>query len=286
MRDTSIRTASSRDRRTVPTPSATPWPRSTLGAAVRSRNGAPARSRTCTSRLTEKLTRAGDDSTASPAIDPRQVAEIYRSLRKGLEDRKNEPGAADFYYGEMEMRRHASPESGGGASRRISFAAEHFVLHVYWLVAGYGVRGSRAVTALAITVVTFAALLDEYGFCDEQSFETSLLFSTQSAFGLLRPPAMDLTLRGEYMHSFSALSGRSWSGLHYCRSVAASSGNRSLTLLRHRLPYVADHANGHGRSRPLSNINRGTGVKHHLSESIGVAGVVSSDRQWRLLGRR
>jgi hypothetical protein len=28
-------------------------------------------------------------------------------------------------------------------------------------------------------------------------------------------------------------------------------------------PPVADHANGHSRSRPLSSINRGTGVKHH-----------------------
>ena len=30
---------------------------------------------------------------------------IYRALRKGREDGKDEPGAADFYYGEMEMRR-------------------------------------------------------------------------------------------------------------------------------------------------------------------------------------
>jgi len=30
---------------------------------------------------------------------------MYRSLRESLEDRTDEPGAADFYYGEMEMRR-------------------------------------------------------------------------------------------------------------------------------------------------------------------------------------
>src|SRR5512135_1429486 len=39
-----------------------------------------------------------------------EIAGIYRDLRKGLEDIKNEPGAADFYYGEMEMRRLAARE--------------------------------------------------------------------------------------------------------------------------------------------------------------------------------
>ncbi len=33
---------------------------------------------------------------------------MYRQLRKAVEGAKNEPGAADFYYGEMEMRRHTS----------------------------------------------------------------------------------------------------------------------------------------------------------------------------------
>ncbi|MFZ1177322.1 MAG: hypothetical protein WAO15_13855, partial [Mycobacterium sp.] len=48
--------------------------------------------------------------------------EIYRDLRKGLEEAKNEPGAADFYYGEMEMRRLAGrkPTGGNTASRRIA----------------------------------------------------------------------------------------------------------------------------------------------------------------------
>ena len=42
-----------------------------------------------------------------------EIAGIYRDLRKGLEDVKNEPGAADFYYGEMEMRRLAGPKPTG-----------------------------------------------------------------------------------------------------------------------------------------------------------------------------
>jgi uncharacterized protein YjbI with pentapeptide repeats len=51
-----------------------------------------------------------------------QFAKTYRALRKGREDVKNEPGAGDFYYGEMEMRR-----AGTGA------AGERFVLWLYWL---------------------------------------------------------------------------------------------------------------------------------------------------------
>ncbi|MFJ3206236.1 pentapeptide repeat-containing protein [Streptomyces sp. NPDC086989] len=40
------------------------------------------------------------------ALTPHSLAPIYRHLRKSFEDAKNEPDAADFYYGEMEMRRH------------------------------------------------------------------------------------------------------------------------------------------------------------------------------------
>ncbi len=48
------------------------------------------------------------------ALTAGQIAGLYRALRKGRKDAKDEPGAADFYYGEMEMRRHAR----GYASRR------------------------------------------------------------------------------------------------------------------------------------------------------------------------
>jgi uncharacterized protein YjbI with pentapeptide repeats len=47
------------------------------------------------------------------ALEPERVAALYRQLRKAFEDAKNEPGAADFYYGEMEMRRQAKSTSFG-----------------------------------------------------------------------------------------------------------------------------------------------------------------------------
>ncbi|MFB7335989.1 pentapeptide repeat-containing protein [Streptomyces adustus] len=80
--------------------------------------------------------------------DPEDVAALYRQLRKAFEDGKNEPGAADFYYGECEMRRHdltGTPKS------------ERRLLWGYWLLSGYGLRASRALTwllaAMSLTVL-------------------------------------------------------------------------------------------------------------------------------------
>ncbi|MDX3458803.1 pentapeptide repeat-containing protein [Streptomyces sp. ME02-8801-2C] len=80
--------------------------------------------------------------------DPDDVAAIYRQLRKAFEDGKNEPGAADFYYGEMEMRRHDHTGTPPG---------ERGLLWGYWLLSGYGQRSSRAMiwllTAMATTLL-------------------------------------------------------------------------------------------------------------------------------------
>ncbi|MCW7940517.1 hypothetical protein AAW14_00090 [Streptomyces hygroscopicus] len=79
--------------------------------------------------------------------DPVDIAALYRQLRKALEDGKNEPGAADFYYGECEMRRHdlITPKS------------ERRLLWGYWLLSGYGLRASRAagwlLAAMSLTVL-------------------------------------------------------------------------------------------------------------------------------------
>jgi hypothetical protein len=77
---------------------------------------------------------------------PQDVAEIYRALRKGLEDAKNEPGAADFYYGEMEMRRRG-PRPG------LSGRVEQCLLAMYWLLCGYGLRAWRAFAALFVLML-------------------------------------------------------------------------------------------------------------------------------------
>ncbi|WP_344327450.1 pentapeptide repeat-containing protein [Streptomyces macrosporus] len=84
---------------------------------------------------------------------PAQLAPVYRALRKALEDGKDEPGAADFYYGECEMRRHdpSTPR------------AERALLSLYWAVSGYGLRASRALGWLAAAMLLTIVLLMGFG---------------------------------------------------------------------------------------------------------------------------
>ena len=70
----------------------------------------------------EAHTRRRDKTTDREFLPAVEIAGIYRDLRKGLEDAKNEPGAADFYYGEMEMRRLAGrkpTEADAALTRRV-----------------------------------------------------------------------------------------------------------------------------------------------------------------------
>ncbi|MFI6663066.1 pentapeptide repeat-containing protein [Streptomyces sp. NPDC050523] len=87
-------------------------------------------------------------------VGPAQLAPVYRALRKAFEDGKNEPGAADFYYGEMEMRRH---------DRTGTTRAERGLLHGYWMLSGYGLRASRALGWLAAAMLVTMVLLMGFG---------------------------------------------------------------------------------------------------------------------------
>jgi len=96
---------------------------------------------------------------------PAEIAEFYRALRKGREDLKDEPGAADFYYGEMEMRRHArrvDKTARLGSGR----AGERVLLWLYWVLSGYGLRAGRALCALLTVVLLFAVAFHTIGFTD------------------------------------------------------------------------------------------------------------------------
>jgi uncharacterized protein YjbI with pentapeptide repeats len=80
---------------------------------------------------------------------PDDLAGIYQRLRKAFEDAGDEPGAADFYYGEMEMRRN---------DRRRP-RAERGLLWLYWLLSGYGLRASRALGWLLAAMATTVLVL-------------------------------------------------------------------------------------------------------------------------------
>jgi uncharacterized protein YjbI with pentapeptide repeats len=108
-------------------------------------------------------------------VEPGRLAILYRQLRKAQEDAKNEPGAADFYYGEMEMRRHA----------RSTPWAERLILAAYWAVSGYGLRATRAFFALAILIAGSAAVLQYVGFPGHTpAYIDSLLYAAGSVLSL------------------------------------------------------------------------------------------------------
>ena len=143
------------------------------------------------------------DPEVENALDASSIAGIYRDLRKGREDSKDEPGAADFYYGEMEMRRFDTTKP----------RAERLIIWLYWLVSGYGLRASRALLALAVTVLVFAVLLYAWGFPSQRSFLDALTFSAESTTSLFRPPERELTLAGEWLQIGLRLLGPLFFGL-------------------------------------------------------------------------
>jgi uncharacterized protein YjbI with pentapeptide repeats len=163
-------------------------------------------------------------------VTPGQVATLYRALRKGHEDNKDEPGAADFYYGEMEMRRHAQHRWAKDARQRgdwgtwVTARAEHAILWLYWLVSGYALRAWRALVALAVLLVLFAALCTHGGgfarpgtmtnqpsggtapassalagtaTAADTSFGAAIVYGTRTVIGLAREPQPRLTRWGD-----------------------------------------------------------------------------------------
>lgn len=162
-----------------------------------------------------------------------QVAAVYRDLRKSREDAKDEPGAAYFYYGEMEMRRHATSRRAyqGDVRPGMLPAGETLILTLYWLLSGYGVRARRALVGLAAVILLTGVAFAFWGFADPDEpavravdvseegapvyelhdperpagldeLPKAIRFSAQSVVALLRGPEPDvpLTATGEWLH--------------------------------------------------------------------------------------
>jgi uncharacterized protein YjbI with pentapeptide repeats len=146
-------------------------------------------------------------------LQPENLATLYRALRRGLEDQQNAPGAADFYYGEMEMRRLSST-----ATR-----SDRFVLWVYWLFSGYGLVTSRALVAFGLVVPLFAIGFWLWGLNPEHGhplgYQTALLRSFESATSLLRPAPAGLTEFGQLLDAVLRLIGATLLRLEGSRSA-------------------------------------------------------------------
>jgi uncharacterized protein YjbI with pentapeptide repeats len=121
-------------------------------------------------------------------VQPSDIAITYRSLRKGREDRKDEPGAADFYYGEMEMRRISGR----------SPIAERAILWAYWLTCGYSLRALRAVICLFVLLGLSTITLHTFGFVPgKASWADAFLYAAGAATRLISPPLGLISRWGE-----------------------------------------------------------------------------------------
>jgi uncharacterized protein YjbI with pentapeptide repeats len=153
------------------------------------------------------------DEDQPGTLDPGQIAGLYRALRKGREDAKDEPGAADFYYGEMEMRRLARRLVHTAGGIRIGEASrgrvERWILTAYWLVSGYGLRAWRAVAWLAAVTALLAVAFHLAGFAvppQPVSYWTSLLYAFRSTLSLT-DNQVTLTAWGQLLQAVLRLTG-------------------------------------------------------------------------------
>ena len=121
-------------------------------------------------------------------VEANRIATIYRALRKSLEDSKDAPGASDFYWGEMEMRRLSS--------RRWE---DKWLLTAYWLLAGYGLKATRSLLALLIAVIAGAGLLALFGTTKPVDLGTALLLSANGATSLLHTDDSRLSIAGQFV---------------------------------------------------------------------------------------
>src|SRR5262249_53148893 len=139
-----------------------------------------------------------------PPATPGEVAKVYRSLRRSREEARDEPGAADFYYGEMEMRRlgklyEARARWRAGNPRGwLASSGEHLLLWMYWVFSGYGLRAWRSFTALAAVLAVAAAAFTAWGYPKGQRHDYwySLQFSLRAATSFFRGTDQQLSTAG------------------------------------------------------------------------------------------
>jgi hypothetical protein len=101
------------------------------------------------------------------------MACVYRELRRSFEAKSDEPGAADFYYGEMEMRRY----------NREAGLAERLIVWIYWLISGYGLRSLRAFVCLTLLMVICGIIMSFDGFSTgPANWQTGILYCISAPF--------------------------------------------------------------------------------------------------------
>jgi uncharacterized protein YjbI with pentapeptide repeats len=157
-----------------------------------------------------------DSRSRGEPLDPQDLATLYRALRKAREDNKDQAGAGDLYYGEMEMRRVTPIPSGRGKMRAL---CDRAIIISYWLLSGYGLKASRAFFAWLCVIVAAGFGLYHWGIVAKPSHpraapidvSQAMLFSLENTSSLIRlahlPGAYELRLSGQIIQVVIRLAG-------------------------------------------------------------------------------
>jgi hypothetical protein len=137
-----------------------------------------------------KPTRGSHQPVLLQPLEADQVASIYRDLRRSLEAKSDMPSAADFYYGEMEMRRWS-------AGRPL---LERVLVWCYWLVSGYGLRAGRAFMGWLFLVSIGAWSMFRFGIAPPVSAQQAILSAIRAAFPGF-PTQSSLTVEGQWIET-------------------------------------------------------------------------------------
>ena len=201
--DCSFRRTRDRSSRDAFTQRRTVTGRRLIAEEIKWRNARARRTDRHTNEHVDQQNRSEADQPNQPADQQKQpaqvpaskllkadIAGIYRDLRKGLEDVKNEPEAADFYYGEMEMRRLAGRARGDGSDERLrrGTSIERILIWGYWAVSGYGLRAWRATTWLAVLIVGAAVVFSPLGLAIQTPPERIASINPRGWSGYIREP--------------------------------------------------------------------------------------------------
>ena len=120
------------------------------------------------------------DPVLLPPLSALEVASTYRQLRRSLESRSDMPGAADFYYGEMQMRRAGESTSG----------LQSALLWCYWAISGYGLRPLRAVGIWLVLLGLGVYAFDSCGFVSKEPRARAILVAVRASFGIGAPETL------------------------------------------------------------------------------------------------
>jgi hypothetical protein len=120
------------------------------------------------------------------SLGPAEIEELYRALRIARERSGNAPGAADFYYGEMEMRRMRHRSEG---------SVEKLIVWLYWALSGYGLRASRSLLAIVLLWAAGAFFfLKLGGFAHDAGLGATAVFTAASGLAFLHEPPSNITV--------------------------------------------------------------------------------------------